>query len=78
MTPKAVNAIREPREFLHVELPVSSKDLLRRLAYETRVPVTQILLRLLGRAKETGVLVDWIKAGPVPTPAEEATAATAP
>jgi len=56
------------REFIHVLLPVTTKDLLRRLRYETRVSITEILVRVLERADKEAVLEDWIKTGgPVPT-----------
>ena len=63
---KPADGSREPRDYLHVLLPVSTKDLLRRLNYETRVPITAILVRVLARAQEAGVLEQWINAGNVP------------
>jgi hypothetical protein len=65
---KRADRSREPRDYLHVLLPVSTKDLLRRLNYETRVPITHILVRVLGRAQEAGLLEQWINAGELPTP----------
>jgi hypothetical protein len=70
-------SVAAPREFIHVKLPVSTKDLLRRMRYETRVPITEILIRVLERAEKEAVLEEWIRTGgPVPMPPsnEEATA----
>lgn len=63
---KPASSTPQPREFIHVRLQVSTKDLLRRLNYEHRVSLTQILERVIGRAKEAGVLEEWIKAGKLP------------
>lgn len=55
------------REYLHLQLPAHTKDLLRKLRYDTRVSITEIVVRLLDQAQKQGVLEDWIKTGgPVP------------
>ncbi len=58
----------EPRDYLHVRIPVSTKELLRRLNYETRVHRGDILARVLDRAQEAGLLEQWITAGDNPAP----------
>jgi hypothetical protein len=72
---KPANRTREPREFIHVELPLSTKELLRRLRYETRVSFTDILVRVLERANREAVINDWIRAGETPPGEEAATSA---
>lgn len=66
------------REYLHLQLPVSTKDLLRRLRYDTRLSITEILIRVLERADKEAVIEGWLKdGGPMPAPParEEASAA---
>lgn len=70
---KPAKSIAEPKEYLHVELPVSTKTLLRRMNFETRVPITHILVRVIGQAHRKGVLKDWIQGGNVDLPMEAAT-----
>jgi hypothetical protein len=56
-----------PRELLHLLLPVETKDLLRRLRYDTHVSITEIIVRVMDQAWKQGVLEQWIRAGgPVP------------
>jgi hypothetical protein len=75
-TPAREAPVREETEYLHVKLPVSTKRYLERLNYDTRVSITQILVRVLAAAKKTGVSEHWIKeGGPVPTPPEQETTA---
>lgn len=66
---RKVSEPREPRDYIHVLLPIPTKDLLRRLRYDLRVSITDILIRVLDRADREGVLEEWIKAGgPMPVP----------
>ena len=77
-TPEKQAPVREESEYLHVKLPISTKRYLERLNYDTRVSITQILVRVLARAKKAGVAEDWIKeGGPVPAPPEQETTAHA-
>jgi hypothetical protein len=71
---KPAASIPEPREFIHVKLKVSVKDLLRRMNFEHRVSLTKILERVIERAEDEGVLVDWIKPPPAAHGGEEAVA----
>lgn len=67
------------REYIHLKLPVSTKELLRRLRYETRVSITDIVVRVLERSHKEAVLEDWIREGasgsPGAPPREEAVSA---
>lgn len=57
----------KPRELLHLLLPKDTKDLLRRLRYDTHVSITEIIVRVMEQAKKEGVLEHWIRTGgPVP------------
>lgn len=66
------------REYLHVMLPASTKELLRRIRYETRISITEILVRVLDRADKEALLEKWIMpdepvAQPAPLTQEVAT-----
>lgn len=74
---KEITRRGQPREFIHVQLPVQTKELLRRVRYETRVSFTDILVRVLERAEKEAVLKEWIAAADSPASPQDEEASAA-
>lgn len=52
------------RLYVHMLWPDSVKQRMKQAAADTGLSLTEIVLRLIDRAQEKGVLLDWVKAGP--------------